>query len=366
MTEPLFHSPKVLAADYAEMKKKLKIFIYPHAANESNKFGNPEPPEAPLPYGNYASEPFLFRNLHESEFHTDDPNEAHFFALPFSILNLRMAIGPTNVSTFVKEYIDQTVIPKWPFWNRTSGADHFYFTCHDIGVDAAKNTPHLSGPAVQIVCPASRWKHNYIPTKDFSLPQIFPRYGSAPGGLSAEERKASKILAFWSGSQNSAIRKILWEIWADDDEILLGGGRVLKQKVRGEDYFSNFRKAKFCLHVKGYQVHTARLGDAVYFGCVPVILADHFDLPFSDILDWREFAVIVAESQVSDLKAILKSISDEAYQKLHSNVINIVSHLFTWKSPPQDYDIFHMVMYDLWLRRFTLRPPIDHDSISKS
>lgn len=66
-------------------------------------------------------------------------------------------------------------------------------------------------------------------------------------------RKASNVLAFWSGSQNSRPRAFLKETWEDDDEILLGGGRVLRTAVRGTDYYSNFRKAKYCLHVSGYQ-----------------------------------------------------------------------------------------------------------------
>ncbi|CAM6087926.1 unnamed protein product [Calypogeia fissa] len=354
MQAPLFHSPRVFAADYAEMKQKLKIYFYPYPANETNKFGFN--PSEPLPKGNYASEHYFFRNLHETDLRTDDPSEAHFFVLPFSVFKLRMTIGPTKVSEFVKEYME-TLKVKWPYWNRTAGADHLYGTCHDLGVSAAGTTPGLSWSAIQIICAANRWHRNYIPTKDFSFPQIWPRYDAEAGGLSAAERKDSKVLAFWSGSQNSRVRAFLKKTWNDDDEILLGGGKVLTQAVRGTDYFSNFRKAKYCLHVTGFQVPTARIGDAIYFGCVPVILSDQYDLPFKDVLDWTQFAVIVVESNIPNLKTILKSIPDEEYEKLHANV-QIVRRLFTWNSPPQDYDIFHMIAYDLWLRRFVTRPSL--------
>lgn len=110
-----------------------------------------------------------------------------------------------------------------------------------------------------------------------------------------------------------------------------------------------------------FQVPTARIGDAIYFGCVPVILSDQYDLPFKDVVDWTEFAVIVAEQDIPNLKKILKSIPDGKYKKLHANV-QIIRRLFTWHSPPQDYDIFHMTAYDLWLRRFVTRPSLDFHS----
>lgn len=38
--------------------------------------------------------------------------------------------------------------------------------------------------------------------------------------------------------------------------------------------------------------------DAVWFGCVPVIISDYYDLPLQGLLDWSQFAVFVRESKV--------------------------------------------------------------------
>ncbi len=38
--------------------------------------------------------------------------------------------------------------------------------------------------------------------------------------------------------------------------------------------------------------------DAVWFGCIPVIIADHYILPLSSIINWSTVAVTVKESQV--------------------------------------------------------------------
>ena len=39
------------------------------------------------------------------------------------------------------------------------------------------------------------------------------------------------------------------------------------------------------------------LMDAVWFGCVPVIISDYYDLPLQGLVDWNQFAVFVRESK---------------------------------------------------------------------
>ena len=38
--------------------------------------------------------------------------------------------------------------------------------------------------------------------------------------------------------------------------------------------------------------------DALWFGCVPVIIADHYILPLSSLVDWSKIAIIINENQV--------------------------------------------------------------------
>lgn len=41
---------------------------------------------------------------------------------------------------------------------------------------------------------------------------------------------------------------------------------------------------------------------------------------------------------------------------LQKNVLEVRNH-FQWNLPPVDYDAFNMVMYELWLRRSSVRIP---------
>lgn len=157
-----------------------------------------------------------------------------------------------------------------------------------------------------------------------------------------------KKLGFFAGSLNSPVREKLLEWWGNDSDIFVHFSRVERS------YAEELLDSKFCLHVKGYEVNTARIVDALFYGCVPVIIANHFDLPFADILDWRHFSVIVATLDIPLLKKILQGITQQEYLVLQSNVLKVREH-FQWHVFPVDFDAFYMVIYELWLRRSSLR-----------
>ncbi|KAK1272025.1 putative glycosyltransferase [Acorus gramineus] len=115
-------------------------------------------------------------------------------------------------------------------------------------------------------------------------------------------------------------------------------------------YEEGFRNSRYCLHVKGYEVNTARISDALHYGCIPVIVSNHYDLPFANVLDWSKFSVIVSHGDIPLLKSILASISKELYLDMFQNLLQVRKH-FRWHMIPRDYDSFHMTVYQLWLKR---------------
>ncbi|KAF5938077.1 hypothetical protein HYC85_025583 [Camellia sinensis] len=155
-------------------------------------------------------------------------------------------------------------------------------------------------------------------------------------------------LAFFAGAINSPARIQLVEVWKNDSEIFAHHGRLKTP------YATELLRSKYCLHAKGYEVNTARIGDALYYGCVPVILADYYDLPFADILNWKSFSVVVATVDIPLLKNILNEVGFDEYLRLQKNVLKVRRH-FQWHGVPAEYDAFHMVLYELWLRRSFVR-----------
>lgn len=183
----VYHEGKVFLEDYNEMKKRLKIYIYPHEPDEP--FANALLPVDYEPRGNYASEVYFNKVLPKSRFVTDDPNAADFYYLPFSIARLRSdpRIGVEGIHDFVKDYM-WNVSQEYPFWNRSGGTDHFYVACHSIGQSAMEKASQVKHNSIQLVCTSSYFVSGYISHKDASMPQIWPRDEEQPPNFLSSKR----------------------------------------------------------------------------------------------------------------------------------------------------------------------------------
>ncbi|KAL5822058.1 hypothetical protein ACOSQ3_023940 [Xanthoceras sorbifolium] len=339
----IYHSPSVFSLNYKEMETNFKIFIYPDG-DPKTFYQTPRKLT-----GKYASEGYFFQNIRESRFLTHDPDQAHLFFIPISCHKMRgKGTSYENMTIIVKDYVDGLIM-KYPYWNRTLGADHFFVTCHDVGVRATEGHPFLVKNSIRVVCSPS-YDVAFIPHKDVALPQVLQPFALPRGGDDIQNRK---VLGFWAGHRNSKIRVILARVWENDTELDISNNRI-SRAIGPLLYQKRFYKTKFCICPGGSQVNSARITDSIHYGCVPVILSNYYDLPFNDILDWRKFAVILNEKDVYQLKQILKKITDEEFASLHKNLVKVQKH-FQWNSPPIRYDAFHMVMYELWLRRHVIK-----------
>ncbi|XP_039021862.1 probable glycosyltransferase At5g03795 [Hibiscus syriacus] len=339
----IYHDKDLFEEDYKEMNRSLKIYIYPH--DKDDPYANVLLPADYDPKGHYASELYFKKVISGSHFITENPSEADLFFMPFSIVEMRHdpRIGPEGMGNFIKQYI-YNITQTYPYWNRTDGADHFYVACHSIGRFAMDEVFEAKFNVIQVVCSSSYFVAGYVPHKDASMPQIWPRQGSPPDVASLKRKQ----LAFFAGTINSPARVALLQFWGNDTAIFAHFGRL------GTPDDDQLLDAKFCLHVKGFEVNTARVADAIYYGCVPVILANHYDLPFVDVLNWESFSVVVHYLDIPVLKNILQRISLEEYSLLQSNTLKVRRH-FQWNDPPLDFDAFYMTMYELWLRRSSIK-----------
>ncbi|KAK6916199.1 Exostosin, GT47 domain [Dillenia turbinata] len=330
---------EVFKLNYEAMERDFKVYIYPDG--DPNTFY-----QTPRKItGKYASEGYFFQNIRESRFHTKDPEAAHMFFIPISCHKMRgRGTSYENMTVIVQNYL-QSLIDKYPYWNRTLGADHFFVTCHDVGARATEGNPYLVKNSIRVVCSPS-YNVSFIPHKDVALPQVLQPFALPAGGNDIKNRTT---LGFWAGHRNSKIRVVLARVWENDTELDIHNNRI--SRATGHLVYQNkFYRTKFCICPGGSQVNSARITDSIHYGCVP----DYYDLPFSDILNWRKFAVVLRERDVYQLKDILKAIPDMEFVALHNNLVKIQKH-FQWNTPPIRHDAFHMVMYELWLRRHVIR-----------
>ena len=182
----VYHDRDIFVEDYKEMNRSFKIYVYPHRRNDP--FANVLLPVGSEPGGNYASESYFKKVLMSSHFITKDPTKADLFFLPFSIASLRHdpRIGVGGIKDFIKDYI-LNISQKYPYWNRTGGADHFYVACHSVGRSAMDKANEVKFNAIQVVCSSTYLHPGYIAHKDACMPQIWPRKGVLPN-LSSSNR----------------------------------------------------------------------------------------------------------------------------------------------------------------------------------
>ncbi|XP_010520570.1 PREDICTED: probable glycosyltransferase At5g20260 [Tarenaya hassleriana] len=345
----VYRNPFAFHRSQKEMEKRFKVWVYKEG----------EPPLVHLgPLNNiYGIEGQFMDELHShmSRYLAARPEEAHAFFIPVSVANIvhylyrpLVTYSREQLQHVILDYID-TVSTKYPFWNRTDGADHFLVSCHDWAPDVSVADPERTKNLIRVLCNANT-SEGFEPRRDVPIPEInIPPGQLGPPRLSLPVRDRN-IFAFFAGGSHGQIRKTLLQHWKDkDDEI-----QVHEYLPKGLDYYNLMSRTMFCLCPSGYEVASPRVVAAINLGCVPVIISDHYALPFSDVLDWSKFTIQIPSEKIPEMKRILKRVSRKRYMVLQKRVLQVQRH-FALNRPSKPYDMLHMLLHSVWLRRLNLR-----------
>ncbi|PSS34919.1 Glycosyltransferase [Actinidia chinensis var. chinensis] len=345
-TGPMYWNTNAFQRSYLEMEKQFKVFVY-------------EEGEHPIFHNGpcrsiYAMEGNFIYHMEVSKFRTKDPEKAHVFFLPFSVSSIvrfvyeRESHNWAPLKQTVKDYVD-LVGRKYPYWNRSLGADHFMLACHDWGPELSSAVPDLYKNSIRALCNANT-SEGFNPTKDVSFPEILLHDGTMNRLLGGPSPSKRPVLVFFAGGVHGPVRPILLEHWEDRDEDV----QVHKYLPKSVSYYGMMRKSKYCICASGYEVASPRMVEALYMGCIPVLIKDHYVAPFSDVLNWKSFSVEVAVKDIPNLKKILTGISTRQYIRLHRRGLQVRRH-FEVNLPPKRFDVFHMILHSVWLRRLNVR-----------
>ncbi|MCL7034568.1 hypothetical protein MKW94_024798 [Papaver nudicaule] len=333
---------------YIEMEKKFKMYVYEEG----------EPPifhDGPCK-SIYSTEGLFIHQMEvNNHFRTRNPDEAHVFFLPFSVVRMVQYLYVPDsheiksIGRTVVDYVD-VVARKYPYWNRSTGGDHFMLSCHDWGPRTSSFVPELFNNSIRVLCNANT-SEGFNPSKDASFPEIHLRSAYATallGGLSPSRRTT---LAFFAGGLHGHIRYLLLNEWQNNDQDVLVYDRVPKEV----SYDKMMRTSKYCLCPSGYEVASPRIVEAIYAECVPVLISDHYVPPFSDVLNWHSFSVQISVSDIPNIKKILMGISQSQYLRMQRRVKQVQKHFVVNNESPKRFDVFHMTLHSIWLRRLNFR-----------
>ena len=385
-----FESAHALCDAMRRLPSELRVYTFPLSAAERARYALAE--LAPTFNRGYDVEGHIVHFMGEPPFSTADPKEATAFLLPARPYLERVAAYPESgreaMTKNVKAMVDRLGAEDAATWRlsgsvgKGGGCARVMVSAHDTGTFAANRTDEeVREKAVFVASNAdsttrrdvdemkranngtgSRATHaRFSMSKDvsavcslsFHIPKdaVTQRAmtpvsvgdageASATPTPSAEDRRA--VTLSFRGNDRGQFRERIFKHFrslrrADWD--LSSEGQVTPS-----EYEQLLGNSKFCLHVRGTRVVSPRLIEVMVFGCVPVIIADGYELPLAWLLDWSKFSIRVAEDEYDRVPKLL---DDANWAEMHDNLRRVVG-FFVYHRTPLFGDAFWTTMLGVW------------------
>ncbi|XP_051246233.1 exostosin-1b [Dicentrarchus labrax] len=289
-------------------KNGFKVYVYPQQKGEkiSESYQN------------------ILATIEGSRFYTSDPGQACLFILSLDTLD-RDQLSPQYVHNL------KTKVQNLPLWN--DGRNHLIFNLYsgtwpdyteDLGFDIGQ----------AMLAKASISTENFRPNFDVSIPLFskeHPRTGGERGYLKYNSIPPfRKYMLVFKGKRyltgiGSDTRNALHHVHNAEDVVLLTtckhgkdwqkhkDARCDKDNAEYDkyDYKEMLHNSTFCLVPRGRRLGSFRFLEALQAACVPVMLSNGWELPFSEIIDWNTAAVIGDERLLLQIPTTVRSIHQD-------------------------------------------------------
>ncbi|KAM9309899.1 exostosin-1b-like [Pholidichthys leucotaenia] len=285
-----------------------KVYVYPQQKGEklSESYQN------------------ILSSIEGSRFYTSDPGQACLFVLSLDTLD-RDQLSPQYVHNL------RAKIQSLPLWN--GGRNHIIFNLYsgtwpdyteDLGFDIG----------LAMLAKASISTENFRPKFDVSIPLFskdHPRTGGERGYLKRNTIPPyRKYMLVFKGKRyltgiGSDTRNALYHVHNSEDVVLLTtckhgkdwqkhkDARCDKDNTEYDkyDYREMLYNSTFCLVPRGRRLGSFRFLEALQAACVPVMLSNGWELPFSEVIDWNTAAVIGDERLLLQIPSTVRSIHQD-------------------------------------------------------
>ncbi|XP_072572832.1 exostosin-1b-like isoform X2 [Paramormyrops kingsleyae] len=256
-----------------------------------------------------------------SRFYTPDPTKACLFVLGLDTLD-RDQLSPQYVPSLKAKVQSQ------PFWD--DGRNHLIFNLYSgTWPDYTEDLSFDVGQAM--VAKASISTESFRPNFDVSIPLFskeHPRSGGERGFLKYNSIPPfRKYTLVFKGKRyltgiGSDTRNALHHVHNAEDIVLLTTCRHGRDWQRHEDgrcardnaeydrfdYREMLHNSTFCLVPRGRRLGSFRFLEALQAACIPVVLSNGWELPFSEVIDWSSGAIIGDERLLLQIPSIVRSV----------------------------------------------------------
>ncbi|KAK6323615.1 exostosin-1b [Coregonus clupeaformis] len=295
--------------DFSACKKNdFKVYVYPQQKGEkmSESYQN------------------ILSIIEGSRFYTTDPGQACLFILSLDTLD-RDSLSPQYVHNL------KTKVQNLHLWN--NGRNHLIFNLYsgtwpdyteDLGFDIGQ----------AMLAKASISTEIFRPNFDVSIPLFskeHPRTGGDRGYLKYNAIPPfRKYMLVFKGKRyltgiGSDTRNALYHVHNQEDVVLLTtckhgkdwqkhkDARCDKDNAEYDkyDYREMLHNSTFCLVPRGRRLGSFRFLEALQAACVPVMLSNGWELPFSEIINWNTAAVIGDERLLLQIPSTVRSIHQD-------------------------------------------------------
>ncbi|XP_050417869.1 exostosin-2 [Patella vulgata] len=289
---------------------KISVYVYPIKSFEDE---NSE--ELTLSRSKEFDE--ILQAITDSDFYTSDPNTACLFIPSVDMLN-QNNLNLKNVGR---------VLASLEWWK--DGSNHLLFNM------VAGSSPDFhsvvevdTGRAV--IAGSGFSSLSYRRIFDVSIPMFNPLVSGLQLPVFSNNHAKKYLLISSQLGLHQEYLQVLRQLHEEDDQFLLLNTCPNHQKPwnytqrchnsKIYNYPHVLQNSTFCLVLRGSRLGQPALSDAMQAGCIPVVVADGYVMPFSEVLDWTRAAVEVREDDLADIIKIIKTYSPERIQQMQKQV----------------------------------------------
>ena len=157
----------------------------------------------------------------------------------------------------------------------------------------------------------------YNPVKDVTVPTwIDPAFSIRNSSGCWQPLNQRKHLIYLGGKSSSPVRSRIFAMYSADPDF-----HSPENRISYSEYLCEMANSVFCLAPRGQAAWSPRLSEAIHAGCIPVVIADQYEPPWWQTLDYTKFALIIPEAETADLKTVIDALSKEQVATLQRHLM---------------------------------------------